>query len=180
MVTTRQKRTLKNIRKYPSRKEAMIEANYSPSYASSSHIKRTQGWQELMEKYLPDKDLAKVHKEGLNAKRIFSSHTEPDKLIEDYPTRHKYLELAYKIKRYFDETEQPNNYFFTIIQKIINAEKPLIQTGHSEVREQIDGQEVEDRESLLDNKQGGQESSIQTELGAKILAGEPALFKLDT
>jgi hypothetical protein len=33
---------------------------------------------------------------GLQAKRIHSSHTEPDREVDDWLTRHKYLETAGK------------------------------------------------------------------------------------
>lgn len=82
----------------------MREAKFSTSYAESSHITKTKGWQELMEKYFPDEDLAKVHKEGLKAtKKQFRNNNETGEteiIAEepDFPTRHKYLETAYKVK----------------------------------------------------------------------------------
>ncbi len=53
---------------------------------------------------LPDLDLIKVHKEGLQAgKRIFKNNNETGEIEDlgiepDYATRHKYLDSAYKIK----------------------------------------------------------------------------------
>ena len=53
---------------------------------------------------LPDEDLIKVHKEGLNAsKEVWKNNNESgeiEKVSEepDYATRHKYLDSAYKLK----------------------------------------------------------------------------------
>ena len=56
---------------------------------------------------MPDRDLAKVHKEGLKAgRKIFKNNNETNQIEEvgfepDYLVRHKYLETAYKIKSKF-------------------------------------------------------------------------------
>jgi len=106
MTTTRAKLAVKNIGKYRTEEQALLSANYSPSYAKSGLIKKTKGWNELMDKNLNDALLLKKHLEGLEATRINNSHTEPDKEIPDYQTRHKYLDSAYKLKgRYIDEEE---------------------------------------------------------------------------
>jgi hypothetical protein len=46
---------------------------------------------------IPDEDLVKVHKEGLNASRTIKNEGE-DIVEPDYAVRHKYLDSAYKIK----------------------------------------------------------------------------------
>ena len=48
----------------------MLEEGYSPSYAESGHIKDTESWEDLLEKHLPDKDLAKGHRELFDKKEI--------------------------------------------------------------------------------------------------------------
>jgi len=48
---------------------------------------------------ISDKLLMGKLKQGLYSKRIFSSHTEPDKTVPDMQTRHKYLETALKLKK---------------------------------------------------------------------------------
>ena len=90
MASMRVKNAVKYLGSSRTEEEALIRANFSPSYARSGQIKSTKGWQELMEKALPDKDLLKVHKEGLKAIN--------DKGEIDYSVRHKYLESGYKIK----------------------------------------------------------------------------------
>ena len=111
-VTYRHKKALKNVGKSRTEAEALEKADYSPSYAKSGNIKKTKGWQALLEKTLPDKLLVKVHMEGLNATKrqgvggmvigvedgevTKMGHTDIE--VPDYPTRHKYLDTAYKIK----------------------------------------------------------------------------------
>lgn len=80
--------------------KAMRDAGYSPATAKNpDKLTKSDAWQELMEKYLPDEKLLEVGEEGLDAWKIHSSHTEPDKQIPDYQTRAKYLELALKLKK---------------------------------------------------------------------------------
>jgi hypothetical protein len=105
MPTIRQKKTYKRIVENGGNvSRAMMESGYSPATAKTPQkLTTSQGWQELVEKYLPDNDLTRVHQEGLNANKIITSHTEPDKEYPDYMARHKYLETAYKIKGKLNE-----------------------------------------------------------------------------
>ena len=104
MSRLKQKLALKNIGKYRTEKEALVNANYSPSYAKSGLIKRTKTFKDLMEKYLPDTTLAKVHGEGLKAeKKQFRNNVTTGEIEEvaiepDHANRHKYLDSAYKLK----------------------------------------------------------------------------------
>lgn len=106
--------------------EAMREANYSPGYIKSGHIKKSKSWNDLVEKALPDTLLLKVHKEGLSATRKIQKIVGRDddgapeyELVEteDYLTRHRYLDTAYKIKG--KETQQINQQIFMPVQVII-------------------------------------------------------------
>lgn len=88
---------------------AMREAGYSPATAKNpKNLTETDIWRELVESKLPDQDLVDAHAEGLKAMRVVSARittsdagSQTDDFIEvpDYPTRHKYLETAYKLKR---------------------------------------------------------------------------------
>jgi len=70
--------------------QAMKTAGYSESVSKrTDKLTNTKGWQELVEEYLPDSELARVHQEGLRATNI-------DK--PDFSVRHKYLDTAYKLK----------------------------------------------------------------------------------
>ena len=77
---------------------AMRSAGYTASTATRPKtLTDTKGWKELMDEYMPDSDLAKVHKEGLNAS--VSKRVGDEEIIEpDYNARHKYLDTAYKLK----------------------------------------------------------------------------------
>ena len=105
MTTIKQNQAFKKIvENHGNISKSMLEVGYSPETAKNpSNLTNSKGWQELMAKHLPDNDLIKVHKEGLKATKIFSSHTEPDKTVPDYGVRHKYLETAYKIKNRFQD-----------------------------------------------------------------------------
>lgn len=93
--------------------KAMREAGYSEAMAKNPQtLTKSEGFRELLEQKLPDSLLLKTHLEGLEANKIVSARAktargEPidadedtDDFIEvpDHPTRHKYLETAYKIK----------------------------------------------------------------------------------
>lgn len=62
---------------------------------------------------IPDEDLIRVHKEGLNATSGTGDNTQAD-----YSVRHKYLDTAYKLKRLYGEEpkettkENVYNFFF--------------------------------------------------------------------
>lgn len=98
---------------------AMLEAGYSPAMAKNPQkLTESKGWQELLKDYLPDKTLIEVHQEGLLATKIVTSPTEPDSEVPDFPTRHKYLETAYKLKRYLGPEAQVNNQFNADAMKV--------------------------------------------------------------
>jgi len=104
-VTIKQKRYLKALQKnvlakHPkNRSTLMIESGYSPKTAiNPAQLEKTTGFQQLLQKYLPDDALLEGHKDGLTAtKTIIDKHgnitVEPD-----YTNRHRYLETAYKLK----------------------------------------------------------------------------------
>ncbi len=80
---------------------------YSEKYARSGKIVKTKSWPELLDKYIPDEDLVKVTKEGLNAtfaKPIIVGRDEKGKpeyeYVEkpDFGVRHRYLETGLKVK----------------------------------------------------------------------------------
>lgn len=111
--------TMKSGGKEPSIAKVMREVGYSPRTARNPNkLTDSDGWKELMEKYLPDELLSRKLAEGLEANKqlatrvVFkkdaptsqSAHELPlatsttDDFIEvpDYLTRHRYLETALK------------------------------------------------------------------------------------
>ena len=82
------------------------------SVDNRGHMVKRTGWKMLVEEYLADEDLAKTHREGLKATKhenvIGEKGTET---IEspDFPTRHRYLESAYRLKNRYQEEGQGGN-----------------------------------------------------------------------
>ena len=90
------------------RTEAQREVGYTESYSHGGNIAETDSWQALMKEHIPDSQLLKVEKEGLEATKIHTSHTEPDREVIDYPTRHKYLETGLKLKGKLKDSPEGN------------------------------------------------------------------------
>jgi len=79
---------------------AMADNGYALSTAKNpSELTESKGWQELMEKHLPDEKLLTVHERALDATKIHGSLTEPDREVPDVPTQLKAVELGYKVKK---------------------------------------------------------------------------------
>lgn len=79
--------------------KAMLEAGYSPAMAKNpDHLTKSKGWAELMEQYLPDDKVLKVVNDAFEANKVISSHSEPDYMTPDHPTRLKAAELSSKLK----------------------------------------------------------------------------------
>lgn len=112
MATLKQNALAKKIIENPrlTMGQAMREVGYSDATASHpTDVTNSIGWKQLMDKYLPDDELLKVHEEGLRANKVISAkiignaNEQTDDFIEvpDHPTRAKYLDLAYKVKNKF-------------------------------------------------------------------------------
>lgn len=91
---------------------AMKKVLYSDKTARTpKKLTDSIGFQELLEKELPDDLLAKVHLEGLKATTFYSEGIGrgETQLVEktDFAVRHRYLESAYKIKGKLKEVETP-------------------------------------------------------------------------
>lgn len=84
--------------------QAMREAGYTNSASlQPQKITRTEQWQRLMDKYLPDDDLTKIHKKLLKKKEVVvvsdgkaGSHIEYTGQIHSDAA--KALDMAYKLK----------------------------------------------------------------------------------
>lgn len=119
MSTIKQKIAFKKVVNGSPLNKAMREVGYAKSTSlRTNKLTRTKGWEELMEQHLPDKLLAKKHKEGLDSTKkepqIIGRDSKGAPVYEyvsevDYSTRHKYLDSAYKLKRRFAETNIQNN-----------------------------------------------------------------------
>jgi hypothetical protein len=95
-------------------KDAMIKAGFKPTTANvSGKLKKKKSWVELMDRFLPDSLLSKVHNDGLNATQfipqgIGKGETE---LVEvpDHSVRHKYLKTAYDLKGRIKQPDEHMN-----------------------------------------------------------------------
>lgn len=92
-MTTKQKLAASKLQETAGNvSKAMKLAGYSDASAKDpQRLTRSKGWQELMEKYLPDKRLLKVHKGLLENK--------------DWRARDAGLDKAYKVKGKYVDTK---------------------------------------------------------------------------
>lgn len=118
MATLKQKKAIKLLSENPGMavSRAMEKAGYSKLTSKSpKELTDSKAFQELFKEAIPDEELIKVHRAGLNAfikrpemvdrdengKPIYEYVKQPD-----FHARHKYLDTAYKLRgRYTDEQE---------------------------------------------------------------------------
>ena len=112
--------------------KAMRESRYSKAMAKNPQkLTNSKGWNELMDQYLSDSKLAKVHADGLEAMRI---HGTGDDFIEipDYATRHKYLDTGYKLKGKLVDKKVNMNVNIAEVLNQLNEKKRLEERGGEE------------------------------------------------
>ena len=112
MATIKQKKAVKKIIENNGNvSQSMIEVGYSPETAKNpQQLTESKGFQELVEKYLPDDKLLKKHDEALEANKVISANVFPGGKdgkpvndfidVPDYQTRLKAVELGYKVKKH--------------------------------------------------------------------------------
>ncbi len=111
MATLKQKLVIPKIIEHRGNvSRAMKDVGYSEASAKNpSNLTRSKGWQELMEKYLPDKHLSARHREFLDAPRQIRTYKKGDLVSETEetdPSAVKALDMAYKLKgRYNSDSE---------------------------------------------------------------------------
>lgn len=103
MATLKQKRAIRNLVENGGVvSRAMIDAGYSPQTAKvPQKLTESKAFKTIAEQ-IPDDLLVKVHLEGLNAKQFKHSPEGELMQLDDFATRHKYLDSAYKIKKIMD------------------------------------------------------------------------------
>lgn len=113
MATIKQKLAFKEAVKGSSLTKAMVKAGFSKKSAKHTNtLTRTKGWHELIDKYISEEDLMKVHKAGLRATKTVYGATigeDGEELSDaqetpDFAVRHKYLETGYKVRGRLKET----------------------------------------------------------------------------
>lgn len=107
MATLKQKKAAQKITEnHGNVSKGMLEAGYSPNTAKKpSNLTNSKGWQELMDKFLPDSLLAKKHQALLNKEEVRLKNNNETGEIDVIPTGQidvqavaKGLEMAYKLK----------------------------------------------------------------------------------
>lgn len=105
MTTLKQERAIKIILKDENKTlgKAMTEAGYKKSTSENpKNLTESDAWKELMEKYLPDKLLAKKHKELLTTPKKVRTYIKGDLESEyeelDSQAISKGLDMGYKLK----------------------------------------------------------------------------------
>jgi hypothetical protein len=115
MTTIKQKLVAKEITENnrTSISKAMRKSGYAPSTATKpSNLTKSKGWNELMEKYLPDNELLETHKRALKAQKqigalilidkdgkVISKENEGMIEVDDTTNQLKAVELGYKVKK---------------------------------------------------------------------------------
>jgi len=125
MATIKQKMTFKEVVKGSTIKGAMRKAGYSEETSKRTNkVTRTKGWEELLEKHIPDSLLAKRHRELLNKQEVIiirdgkESHTE---LTEQPHTDVKAaIDMGYKLKGKY-AAEKHEVQVFTLEELFKNA-----------------------------------------------------------
>ena len=98
-MTIKQKTVAKDILENTGKpvSQAMLDAGYAPSTAKNpDELTDSKGWQELMNKHLPDDKLLTKHEEALEATKWNDFTGERE---EDHMVRLKAVDLGYKLKR---------------------------------------------------------------------------------
>lgn len=119
-------------------------------------LTQSNGWKELIEKFIPDKKLAKVLDEGLEAgKTIYKNNNSTGEVEEvgyepDYAVRHKYLETGLKLKGHYtaemaDTKPKENVYNFFFEPKF----QQNIKNYDQNLKGQILNKDVEETENSI-------------------------------
>ena len=105
MATLKQQKAVKIILEDTNKTlgTSMIEAGYTKNTSENpKNLTDSKGWEELMEKYLPDKLLAKKHKELLTipkkVRRFIKGDLESEYEELDSNAVSKGLDMGYKLK----------------------------------------------------------------------------------
>ena len=104
--TEKQKLAFKKTSEYLGNKgKALKEAGYSESVTKSPKVvTESKGWKKLCKEYLPDEDIAKIHRKLLKKEEVLKEYNNTTKKIEIIKTGQPHsdakgaVDMAYKIK----------------------------------------------------------------------------------
>lgn len=132
MTTLKQEATVQDLLENTGKpiSQAMLDNGYAPSTAKNpKELTESKGWQQLMDRYLPDKELAKKHKEFLNSKKIRTTYKKGElQETEEFtdPSAVRALDMAYKLKDKYPKqgTESPTgNTYISFNQFVIKLKE---------------------------------------------------------
>lgn len=108
---------------------------------------------------ITDALLQKKLMEGLNSDKVKTSLTEPDQVVPDYPTRHKYLETALKLKKRLGADNnifQVTNMSMEVKQDGEETQQVAVPSvsGPAPVQDNMRGTEVGEVSPVPDNSSG--------------------------
>lgn len=128
MATLKQKKAVEKIvENHGNVSKGMREAGYDKNTAKNpKNLTESKGWQELMEQYLPDKLLAKKHKELLTVPIKRRQFIKGDLISEteelDSQAISKGLDMGYKLKGKY-AAEKHEVQVFTLEELFKNAKE---------------------------------------------------------
>lgn len=110
MPTIKQKKAFKKVLEGTNITNAMKESGYSETTASTTgKLTRSDGWKELMEKYMPEKDLAKAHRKLLEKEEIFSTKSGIVHTGQIHSDAKGALDLAYKLRGSYEPEKRQHS-----------------------------------------------------------------------
>ena len=111
MPTLKQKLAFKEItEKHRPVSTVMKEVGYKESTSNKpSNLTESDGWNELMNKHLPDSALAKKHRELLNKREYRTFYGNSEDIGPETQAVSKALDMAYRLKGRYEEGEDRGN-----------------------------------------------------------------------
>lgn len=104
--TTRQREVARKVlQEGKSVSRAMRESGYSPATAKTpKKLTESKGWQELIDQYISEDKLAKVHGQQLQATRV-QVYNKKRYVMPDNEARIRALDLGYKLRGKYKPTK---------------------------------------------------------------------------
>ena len=104
--TIKQKKVAKKVlQEGKSVSRAMRESGYATTTAKNPQkLTESKGWQEMMDQYVAEDELAKIHRQQLNATKVLI-YNKKRYLLPDNDARIRALDLGYKIRGKYKPTQ---------------------------------------------------------------------------
>jgi hypothetical protein len=110
MATMKQKLAMKSVLNGATISGSMIKAGYSKTTASTTgKLTNTKGWKELLDIYLPEKKIAKKHREMLAKTEKLVVNNQIVETNQPHTDVNRALEMAYKLRGAYQEDKGSQN-----------------------------------------------------------------------